>query len=160
MPVHHFIFHAYGSWLPDRPEGYFKHGSLWQPPNEQAEQQYRKNMQEEPIAFNKAQQQLLIEELIRAQPYQRINLYSAATDSTHVHAVVAWTDDRDPVRIRSGLKSSLTRMMNTRYGKRQWFVAKAGQTPIRGENHLTQLVHDYLPKHTLYWYYKSEENPS
>jgi len=156
MPVFHFIFHAHGSWLPDRSEGYFKHGVGWQSPNEKAEEQYRQNMQGDAIAFDEDQQQRLIDEAIKAQPYQRITLYAAAADSTHIHAVVAWTDDRDPVRIRSELKSSLTRVMNACYGKQAWFVAKAGQHPVRDEEHLSYLIHEYLPKHMLYWFYKTK----
>lgn len=154
MPVCHFIFHSHGSWMPDRPEGYFKHDVGWQAPNQEAQEQYHVNMQGEPVTFDRDQQQLLIDEAIKAQLFQRITLYAVATDPTHVHAVVGWKDDRDPVRVRAGLKSSLTRALNTGYGKQQWFVAKAGQHPVRDEGHLSRLVHDYLPKHPLYWYYK------
>ena len=141
--------------MPDRPDGYFKHGSGWKAPNHEATEQYHENMKRKPVAFDKNQPQLLIDEAIKAQSFQRIKLYAAASDSTHLHVVIAWADERDPVNIRSQLKSSLTRTLNTRYGKQQWFVAKAGQNPIRDAEHLSQLVHDYLPKHTLYWYYKS-----
>ena len=157
MPVYHFIFHSYGSWMPDRPEGYFKHDKGWRPPDEGGAKQYHEKMQEDAVILTRVQQQELINEAIKAQPFQRFTLYSAATDSTHVHIVVAWKDDRNPVRIRSGIKSSLSRAMNARYGKQARFVAKAGQHPVRDEQHLSQLVHEYLPKHTLYWYYKSKD---
>jgi len=46
----------------------------------------------------------------------------------------------------------MTRALNKRFGKRLWFVAKSGQTPVEGEEHLHHLVHTYLPKHQgLYW---------
>ncbi|MBX2852010.1 MAG: hypothetical protein KTR15_09725 [Phycisphaeraceae bacterium] len=155
MSVYHFTFHAFGTWLPDRPEGYYKHDSGWKPPSEEGRKQYSDNMQGQPIAFNQSQQQQLIDEAIKAQPYQQITLYAAATDSTHLHAIVTWGDDRDPTRIRAELKSSLTRSLNAKFGKHQWFVAKAGQNRVFDQEHLYDLVHDYLPKHTLYWFYKS-----
>ena len=33
MPVYHFTLHAYGTWMPDRPEGYNKHGEGYQAPD-------------------------------------------------------------------------------------------------------------------------------
>lgn len=155
MPVYHFTFHAYGSWMPDRPEGYFKHGNSWQPPSSQSAKRYRDKMQKPAIEFDQDQQQAMLDELIKTQEFQQIELYAAAIDISHVHAVVAWKDDRDPTRIRSQLKSSMTRALNSNIGKRQWFVAKAGQNPVSDEEHLSRLVHEYLPKHALYWYYKS-----
>ena len=155
MPVYHYIFHSHGSWMPDRDEGYYKHNEGWKAPNQEAFEQYRKKMDGRAVMFERHQQELLIGESIKAQSFQRIELYAAATDATHLHAVVAWKDDRDAVAIRSQFKSSLTRELNTQYGKQQWFVAKAGQQPVQDEAHLSFLIHDYLPNHTLYWYYKS-----
>ena len=155
MPVYHFVFHSYGSWLPDREEGYFKHGEGWKVPSNRVSEQYRNNMQGQPVQFFEEQQQMLIDESVNAQSFQRFTLYAAAADATHIHAVVAWTDERDATAIRTQLKSSLTRTLNTRYRKTQWFVAKAGEHPVRDQDHLSFLVHDYLPKHRLYWYYKS-----
>ena len=134
MPVYHFTFHAYGTWLPDRAEGYYKHGSGWMSPSGKDKKQYSDNMQGHRVAFDQSQQQQLIDEAIKAQPFQRIELYAAATDSTHLHAVVAWQDDRDPTRIRAELKSSLSRILNTRYGKKQWLYQRPARTKCVTKN--------------------------
>ena len=155
MPVYHFTFHAFGTWLPDRPVGYTPHGEGWKPPSSDSAIQYRRNMQQQAVCFDATAQQYLIDEAVRAQSFQRVQMYAVATDSTHVHLVVAWTDDREPLAIRSQLKSSLTRALNRGFEKRRWFVSKAGSTPVEDEEHLHHLVHDYLPKHERYWYFRS-----
>ena len=151
MPVYHFTFHAYGTWLPDRPEGYFLHHKGWQPPSSACGQQYREKMNQAIKTFSSEIQQHLLDQLITASQHQRLDLYAAAIDSTHLHTAIAWRDSRSAVRIRSQIKYSLTRALINRYEKRQWLAHKAGQTCVNDERHLYRLVHEYLPKHPLYW---------
>lgn len=156
MPVCHFTYHAYGTWLPDRPEGYFKHGQSWQKPDIHVAKTYRQNMKQPATDLLRPAQQLIRQTLIESQPLQRFELYAIASDTSHLHVVAAWRDDRDPVHVRSQIKSSLTRALNKRLAKQQWFTAKAGHTPVTDQAHLYELIHHYLPKHGLYW--KAEHN--
>ena len=159
MPVYHFTFHAYGTWLPDRPEGSFKYHQGWQPPGHARAETYRSQMTDEPARFNNKAQQLLLDTLRKGETLQNYDLYALATDESHAHAVIAWRDEREPVRIRSQVKSSMTRAINQSFGKRKWFVYGAGQTPITDEEHLHHLVHVYLPKHSgLYWSQSAERD--
>ena len=151
MPVYHFNFHAFGTWLPDRPEGHIIRNKGWQPPNKDLADQYRSNMNQSEVTFDDQQQQLLLQTLFDSQPHQRIKLYAIATEPTHIHAVAAWTDDRKPEPIRSQMKYSMTRVLNDTFGKRKWFVQNAGQTKVRDGEHLYELVHHYLPKHHYFW---------
>lgn len=152
MPVYHFTFHAYGSWLPDRPEGYDPHGRGHQPQDPNAAEAYRDRMQQPQADLKQPIQQVALQALLDSQPLQYFDLYAFAAEPSHLHAVVAWGDDRDPVHIRSQVKSSLTRALNNRFGKRPWFVSKAGHTAVKDEAHLHQLVDLYLTKHQgLYW---------
>ena len=151
MPVYHFTFHAFGSWLPDRPEGYIIRNKGWQPPSEASTVQYRSNMNQDVVAFTDDQQQLLLQTLIDCQTHQCIKLYAIATEPTHIHAVTAWTDDREPEPVRAQMKYSMTRALVQAFGKRKWFVQNAGQTQVRDDEHLYELVHHYLPKHHHFW---------
>lgn len=161
MPVYHFTFHAYGTWLPDRPEGSFKYHRGWQPPGHARAETYRSQMAEEPARFNHPHQQLILDILLKGQPLQGYELCVMSSDESHAHAVIAWRDERTPVRIRSQIKSSMTRALNQRFGKRKWFVRSAGQTPVEDDEHLHHLVQVYLPKHTgVYWCRSSEQNKS
>lgn len=153
MPVYHFTFHAYGSWLPDRPEGSYVYHKGWQPPGHARAESYRQQMTAEPARFTTEHQQLFLETLRKGQPLQNYGLYGIAADESHLHTVIAWRDKREPTRFRSQIKSSMTRALNQHFGKRKWFVRSAGWTPIEDEQHLYQLIHEYLPKHDgLYWH--------
>lgn len=151
MPVFHFTFHAFGTWLPDRPEGYVRRDRGWQPPSSVATELYRSNMKQAEVSFNDEQQRLLLQALIDCQAYQRVRLYAIAIDATHVHVVVAWNDERRPGPVRSQMKYSMTRRLIRAHGKRKWFGKNGGQTPVCDEEHLCRLVDLYLSKHTVYW---------
>lgn len=157
MPVYHFTFHAYGTWLPDHPQGYILRNKGWQPPSDASAGLYRSQMQQHPAAFSPITQQHIIRALIECQTYQRHTLYAIATDSTHIHTVTAWTDERAPTSVRSQIKSKMTRSLNKRFIKKKWLAANAGQTPVQDTAHLYRLVHEYLPKHEMYWHYKQNE---
>ncbi|MFN3168191.1 MAG: hypothetical protein ACE37H_14105 [Phycisphaeraceae bacterium] len=151
MPVYHYTFHAYGSWLPDRPEGYTPHGQSFKPADPAIANEYRKRMRRPETHFGDGAKQHALQTLIDSQSLQHFELYAMAAEPSHLHVVVAWRDEREPTRVRSQVKTSLTRALNKHFGKRDWFVAKAGQTPVVDEAHLHELVHSYLPKHGLYW---------
>lgn len=152
MPVYHFTFHAYGTWLPDRSEGSYKYQKGWQPPGHARAESYRSQMTDQPARFTNKAQQLFLETLRKGQPLQDYELYALAADDSHLHAVIGWRDEREPVRVRSQVKSSMTRALNQHFGKRIWFVRSAGQTLVVDHQHLHHLVHSYLPKHSgLYW---------
>ena len=151
MPAYHFTFHAFGTWLPNHPEGYIRRNKGWQPPSNASAGRYRSKMQQAAVNFNQEQQQMLLQTLIDCQPHQRIELYAIAAEPTHIHAITAWTDERDPEPVRSQMKYSMTLALTQAFGKRKWFVQNAGQTPVRDEEHLYELVHHYLPKHQVFW---------
>ncbi|MEM9345351.1 MAG: hypothetical protein AAGB26_01915 [Planctomycetota bacterium] len=163
MPVYYFTFHAYGTWLPDRPEGSYTYHKGWQPPGHARAETYRSQMTEQAARFDNAYQLLILETLLNGQPLQDYELYALATDESHAYIVIAWRDEREPVRVRvrvrAQVKSSMTRALNQRFGKRKWFVRSAGQTPAEDNEHLDRLAHEYLPKHTgLYWCKSKKRN--
>ena len=40
MPVFHFTYHTYRSWMPDRDEGFVQEHRGWQPKNEKLSKAY------------------------------------------------------------------------------------------------------------------------
>jgi hypothetical protein len=153
MPVYHYTFHAYGTWLPDRAEGYTPYHAGWQPPDASRADQYRSSMDQHPSRFSSAVQELALKTLRDGEPLQNYKLYVFASDQSHLHAVVAWRDDREPTRVQSQIKSSLTRALNNHMGKRKWIARGAGKTPVKDEEHLNHLAHAYLPSHSgVFWY--------
>jgi len=104
MPCYLFTFHAFGTWMPDREEGFVRRDQGILPPNEELAQQYRKRSKEEEVVFDSRLQLLLIEETRIACEKQRYRSHCVATEPTHVHALVSWPDERPWLKIRNGLK--------------------------------------------------------
>ena len=148
MPCYLFTFHAYGTWMPDREEGFVRRKEGILPPDEELAREYRGKAGENIVSFNARIQLLLIEETRVACEKQRYRGHCIATDPTHVHALISWPDERPWLKIRSGLKTSLTLRLNREVQRRQhWFVDSASRKQVKDEEHFDHLVTNYLPSH-------------
>jgi len=147
VPVYHFTYHAFGTWMPDHGNGYTRRGARVLPPDPSIADRYRTRMSQPPVRFTPDIQRIMIEELQAACEAQGYTLHSVATDDTHMHVVVAWDSQRDWKRVRAGLQSSLTRRLNRQFGKRKWFVAKPSRKRVRDREHLAYLMGEYHPSH-------------
>jgi hypothetical protein len=148
MPCYLFTFHAFGTWMPDREEGFVKRTKGILPPDEQLARKYRGIAKEDEVAFGANRQLLLIEETRIACDKQRYRGHYIATEVTHVHVLISWPDERPWLKIRNGLKSSLTRRLNRDVQQRdKWFVESASRKRVKDDNHFDHLVNTYLPSH-------------
>ena len=71
MPCYLFTYHAYGSWMPDRKQGYVRRGQGVQPPDMKRAEQYRRRANQEEVTFDSRMQQLAIDELRGAFAHQQ-----------------------------------------------------------------------------------------
>ena len=162
MPCYLFTFHAYRSWMPDRPQGYVRRGRGPLPPDDERARQYEKNAAQPPVLFDEKVQDALIAASREAAAHQDFRLHCIATEPTHVHVLVSWEDDRTWQRMRTGLKQSLTRTLNRALGsraglpaaiegkrgdQRRWFSGGASRKRVRDRDHFDHLINDYLPSH-------------
>jgi hypothetical protein len=147
VPVYHFTYHAFGTWMPDHGHGYTRRGARVLPPDPSIADRYRARMSQPPMRFTPGIQRIMIEELQAACEAQGYTLHSVATDATHLHVVVSWDSDRSWQRVRAGLQSSLSRRLNALHGKRKWFVANPSRKRVKDPAHLTYLVEKYHPGH-------------
>ena len=147
MPSYLFTYHAYSSWMPDRERGYVQRGKGVLPADREKARQYRAAARQPEARFDSNVQQLVISELQTAWIHQRCRGHFIATDSTHVHVLVSWRDERLSRRIRSGLKSSLTRRLNRDVRRQVWFSDGASRKRVRDRFHFRYLVNEYLPSH-------------
>ena len=147
MPCYLFTFHAYASWMPDRRRGYVvrKQGIL--PQNENRAKVYRQRARERQAVFDETIQRAMLEEFPIACEKQRLRGHFMATESTHVHLLVSWPDERDWSIIRSGLKQSLTRHLRRTIAKRTWFSDGASRKRVLDREHFGYLAGEYLPSH-------------
>ena len=148
MPCYLFTFHAYGTWMPDREEGFVRRKQGVLPPDEELAEDYRGKAGEDQVSFDSPIQVLLIEESRIACEKQRYRGHCIATDPTHVHALISWSDERPWLKIRSGLKTSLTLRLNRDVKRRKhWFVDSASRKQVKDQRHFDHLVSEYLPSH-------------
>jgi len=148
MPCCLFTYHAYGSWLPNREQGYVKRHQGILPQDMQKHRLYAKAKIEEIVAFASEHQRCAIKSLIESQAPQRFELYFVATDATHLHALLAWRDDRNVVAMRGFVKGSISRAMNAAFNRRTWLSEGGSRRQIRNREHFDYLMAVYLPKHS------------
>jgi hypothetical protein len=153
MPCYLFTFHAYRSWLPDRTAGFVRrqHGVL--PPDKSLAMQYRVIASENEVTFDANLQEILIDESRAAFEKQQCRGHYIATEPTHLHVLTSWADERPWLKIRTGLRSSITRRFNRDVQRRQnWFVDGSSRKQVKEQSHFDHLVNTYLPSHSgLKW---------
>ena len=153
MPVYLFTWHGYGTWMPDRPRGYVKRDKGVLPPDEHMAECYRELAVGAEVHFVERHQRVMIDELLKAAPRQRLHLHGVATDLTHLHALLSWWDERPWKAVRRSARSSLTRRLNQAFEHREWLSEGGGRKDETDDEHFSHLMQNYLPKHSgLQWY--------
>jgi REP element-mobilizing transposase RayT len=148
MPCCLFTYHAYGSWMPDRKQGYVKRHQGVLPQALPMHRLYKKAMAEVKVEFFSEHQRSIIETLLRSQTPQRFDLHFVATDPTHVHALLAWRDERNIVAMRGHVKGSISRGLNAALQHRTWLSEGGSRKQVRNREHFDYLTAVYLPKHS------------
>ena len=148
MPCYLFTYHAYGSWLPDHPEGFVHWKEGPQSPDDNLGDSYRKNMKQAEAEFGESLQLLLISELIAAKRFQRFRLHAVSTESSHLHALVSWPDHRSPSQISESMKKSLTLGLKKKVAERTWFSKGVNERHVKDLEHFEYLMTKYLPSHS------------
>ena len=70
MPCYLFTYHAYGSWMPDRPQGYVQRKQGILPPDAVLAQKYRTAMEQSEAKFTSDVQIALIDSLLESREKQ------------------------------------------------------------------------------------------
>ena len=147
MPICHWTQHAYGTWLPDRPEGFFLHGRGQHEQDDELAAQFRGRQRDGQVRFDDNAQRLLIEALREGCCARRVRLHAVATGASHFHAVLSWADDRVLKAVCAKLKESVTRRLNVELERRPWFTRNASRLQVHDSEHLERLLIEYLPDH-------------
>lgn len=147
MPCYLFTYHAYGTWLPDRRQGYVQRHSGILPQDNEMAARYRARMTEAEKVFNEEIQQSIITALLESRDKQQFECYFVATDPTHVHVLLAWRDEREWLRMRSTVKGSISRLLNHEHGRCEWFAERGSRKRVCNRDHFGHLFAVYLPQH-------------
>ena len=148
MPCYLFTYHAYQSWMPDHPRGFVRRGKGVFPTDTKLAEKYRDAAKETAVLFESDVQLLMIKELVVACGFQEYRPHFMATESTHLHILMSWKIDREWLRVRTGLKSSMTRRLNREMERRTWFSEKASRKRVLNRKHFDHLMTTYLPSHS------------
>lgn len=152
MPCYHFMYHAYGTWMPDKDKGYVKRKQGIQPRDEDMARNYRANQKQRAVYFDQQQQAEIAATLRVAGEHLDATVHCIAIEPTHIHVITSWTHDRYWQSMRASIKSAVTRMLNQQFGKRTWLVKGASRKRVKDHDHFCFLIRDYLPSHRgLFW---------
>jgi REP element-mobilizing transposase RayT len=133
--------------MPDRPRGFVRRGQGILPPDAALAGHYRQDATQTEATFDGRIQSLLIAEVQAAAFHQGFRTHFVATEPTHVHVLVSWRDDRGWLKVRTGLKASLSRCLNRQVQQRTWLVDNASRKRVKDREHFDYLVTQYLPAH-------------
>lgn len=152
MPCYLFTWHAYGSWLPDRPRGYVRRGAGIVPTDHRMAAAYGENLKSRVVAFDRPVQKLLIETMLESMEQQAARGHFIASDVSHVHVLVSWSTDRRWELVRKQLGHSATKRFNAAIVRRQWFAKSPSRRQVKDRKHFDHLTTVYLPRHSgLKW---------
>jgi len=115
-------------------------------PDEAQAKRYRARQKETSAVFEEVIQQLAVEECVIAASMRRFRLHAVATEPTHLHILVSWSDDRTFEVLRRGLRESISRRLNSAY-RRRWLEQGGSRKQVRDRAHFNHLMNEYLPKH-------------
>ncbi|MHB1156512.1 MAG: hypothetical protein ACYC26_06700 [Phycisphaerales bacterium] len=147
MPCYLLTFHAYGSWMPDRRQGFvIRHRGI-QPRNAVMAEAYRQRANFDAVTLTDEQQHDLIECILEAAAHQQLRVHFVATEPTHLHMLVSWTKQAGWAKVRSGVGQSMTRMLNQTRGEQTWFAKSPSRKQVRDREHFDHLTTTYLPRH-------------
>ena len=148
MPCYLFTYHSYGSWMPDRDEGYRRRDDIGVlPANRPLANIHRAQAAAKVVFLTSAIQRLVVEELLVAREKQDFRLHYLATESTHIHALVSWKHAATWTKMRGSIRSSITRRLNRVHGTREWLSEGASARRVVCDVHFRQVYDTYLPHH-------------
>jgi len=148
MPVYHFTFHAYRSWMPDRPEGYVRRHEGLLPSDPEMARRYKRQSRCTEISFTDGDAAALIPAAETICTERDWLLYEMAVTSSHAHVLVGWRSEERVDTVSSTLKRRLGAALSKRADRPgPWFSRGASRRPVRNESHFEYLLREYLPSH-------------
>lgn len=154
MAVYLFTIHAYRSWNADNPRGFVRRGEGILPPDAGMAKAYDQSAGESPVRFGDFEQQVLLWITNDCCCRRAWRLHAMAFESTHLHAIVSWTDETFQGQVFQKIKNLMTRELNLRAQKKRvhWFSRGGSKQRAKDRKHFDHLINVYLPRHRgLFW---------
>ena len=150
MPVLHFTYHTYRSWMPDREEGFVQEHRGWQPKNEKLAKAYAEAAEWPAFLFSDIDQRFVIETVLDICGRRSWRLHAAATEPTHLHVVVSWRDETKWNFVRGKIRNIISTELSKRHRQkgRPWLATGSSRKRVEDEEHFNYLINEYLPGHS------------
>ena len=156
MPCYLFTYHGYGTWMPDRKQGFVKRKATVLASDSMMDRNYRRKQSQSTVSLDARKQQSIIENVLDACSLITTRCHAIATDNTHVHILVSWKTERKYASISKALKSRITKALNAKFGNRIWLSKGSSRNRVTDLEHFDYLMRHYLPSHRgLGWYEKT-----
>lgn len=148
VAVYLFTFHAYRSWLPDRPQGYVRRGKGVQAPDKKMAELYKRDAKHPAMRFDAQMQDSLVTTTRSICTKNGWRLHQVRATTTHVHALVSWPEFVEWKSISNTLKRHLgAQLSKSLDGRGPWFSRSSSRKHVCDQRHLEYLMEEYLPKH-------------
>jgi hypothetical protein len=148
MAVYLFTFHAYGSWMPDRPQGYVRDGEGVLPSDSKMAEWYRRDAAHKLIHFDASMRPILVDATRYICKTKGWRLHRVQVVSSHLHALVSWREFEDWKNVRNTLKRCLgIELSKALNHSGPWFSRNGSRKRIRDQGHFDYLMAKYLPRH-------------
>ena len=148
MACYHFIFHGYGTWLPDEDDGFVRRHQGRLPQDVVVARQYRTRMKGPETLFDEGQQRSLIDEVHVAASRQDFRVHFVATEPTHIPFLISWRDDRPGSKLEVSIKTSLSRRMHREHGSKARLSEGGSRRKVFDQERFDYLACTYLPEHS------------
>lgn len=148
MTVYLFTYHAYRSWMPDRPQGYVVKGKGIQPQDHEMARVYEERAAYDAVMFDEELGWTIIDAVDKIVRENELLLYEAVAVATHVHILVGWREfipwKTVSNRFKRGIGLEMSRFQN-RPGP--WFSRGRSRKRVEDRRHFDYLINVYLPPH-------------
>jgi len=148
MAVYLFTYHAYRSWMPDRPQGYVAKNRGILPQDPGLAKLYHKRATNTPVVFSEAHGWIMIRAVERIVSENSWLLYETAVAATHVHILVGWREFQEWKTVSNRLKRGIGLALSREFDRPgPWFSRGGSRKRISSRKHFEYLLDSYLPEH-------------
>src|SRR4051794_21174087 len=107
MAVYLFTYHAYGSWMPDRPRGFVRKGKGILPPDPELAQRYRRLAAHEMVQFDARMRQCIVAGSRNICKTKGWHLHRVEVIASHAHLLVSWRSFQEWKSVSDTIKRCL-----------------------------------------------------
>ncbi|MEM9186917.1 MAG: hypothetical protein AAGB00_10520 [Planctomycetota bacterium] len=148
MPCYLFTYHTYGSWLPDRPQGYVRRGEGVLPTDHDMADAYRQQMKQDAVLFDEQQQRVAIDAVLTTAEHIVASVHAIATELTHLHLLTSWRDERPHDKVSTSFKRGVTITLRRNCDEKKWLSRDHSRKRVEDREHFEYLIEEYLPNHS------------